>query len=318
MGSQVNGVFEGGGAKGIAYVGALQAAEDAGLEFRGVAGSSAGAITATLVACGYRSARITELMDGALKAFGSPLRAALSVHRRSLLSSRRLRVWLVEALAEKLGPPPNGEDWTFAALADRTGRSLYVVTTDLAERQPLVFSPITTPDAAVADAVLASCAIPVAFPAQRMRIEDDVHRLADGGVWANYPHFVFTDEDFRDYHGLRNEEPPLRTVGFVLDEVDLDEAQLAQRDRAARDVDRQLGEERDDRLARQRTTRAEHGRPRSDDRGGARRELGVVGGLLTSPLVLIGAVAAPLIGLLVAQHQLPVGVRRPGVLRGQG
>ena len=284
MDLEVNGVFEGGGAKGIAYVGALRATEDAGLVFRAVAGSSAGAITATLVACGCRSDAIEDHMRAGLASFGGPVRAAFSFHRRSLLSSRRLRAWLVSVLAERLGPPPPGiGDWTFAALTARTGVSLYVVTTDLAERQPLVFSPATTPQATVVDAVLASCAIPVAFPAQRMRIGDEVHRLADGGVWANYPAFVFTDGDFRAYHELPREEAERRTVGFVLDERPLDD--------------------RDDRRRLQNSARHEPGRPRGDDRGGARRELGVLGGLLTSPLALLTFVAAPLISLVLVERQ---------------
>src|SRR5687768_14936004 len=47
---QWNGVFQGGGAKGVAYVGALRAVQEAGCWFRAVAGSSAGAITACMIA----------------------------------------------------------------------------------------------------------------------------------------------------------------------------------------------------------------------------------------------------------------------------
>jgi NTE family protein len=48
------GIFEGGGAKGLAHAGALKAAEDR-FEFIGVAGTSAGAIVAALIAAGYRA-----------------------------------------------------------------------------------------------------------------------------------------------------------------------------------------------------------------------------------------------------------------------
>lgn len=54
------GIFEGGGAKGLAHVGALKAAELNDVRFIGVAGSSAGAIVAALVAAGYTS---SELFD---------------------------------------------------------------------------------------------------------------------------------------------------------------------------------------------------------------------------------------------------------------
>jgi NTE family protein len=49
-------VFEGGGAKGLVFVGAIQALEAAGHEVDRIIGTSAGAITATLLAAGYDSA----------------------------------------------------------------------------------------------------------------------------------------------------------------------------------------------------------------------------------------------------------------------
>lgn len=51
-------VFEGGGAKGVAYVGALRAIEDRKLRIAAVAGASAGAITATLIACRFSAERV--------------------------------------------------------------------------------------------------------------------------------------------------------------------------------------------------------------------------------------------------------------------
>ena len=46
-------VFEGGGAKGSAFVGALRALAEKGHKHRRLIGTSAGAITATLLAAGY-------------------------------------------------------------------------------------------------------------------------------------------------------------------------------------------------------------------------------------------------------------------------
>jgi NTE family protein len=55
-------IFQGGGAKGMSHVGALAAAEKQGFWFYGVAGTSAGAIMAALVAAGYTA---RELFDPA-------------------------------------------------------------------------------------------------------------------------------------------------------------------------------------------------------------------------------------------------------------
>ncbi len=52
---EYDGVFEGGGAKGLAFVGALRFMEQQGMWFRRVAGTSAGAITAAFIAAGYKA-----------------------------------------------------------------------------------------------------------------------------------------------------------------------------------------------------------------------------------------------------------------------
>jgi NTE family protein len=56
------GIFEGGGAKGVALVGALKAIEDAGIELVGWGGTSAGAIVAALAAAGWGADALRELM----------------------------------------------------------------------------------------------------------------------------------------------------------------------------------------------------------------------------------------------------------------
>ena len=144
---------------------------------------------------------------------------ALAVGRRSLLNSKGLRRWVAEAVADRARPGWDRSepvpDVTFAELERVSEVDLFVVTMDLATRQPLVLCAALTPEMTIADAVVASSAIPVAFPAARLVIEDEVHRVVDGGTWANYPLFVFHDKDFRDFHDL----PPthLPTIGFVLD-----------------------------------------------------------------------------------------------------
>jgi hypothetical protein len=55
LGIECYGIFEGGEAKGLAHVGALRACEDRKIHFKGVAGTSAGAIIVGLIAVGYRA-----------------------------------------------------------------------------------------------------------------------------------------------------------------------------------------------------------------------------------------------------------------------
>src|SRR5918998_4402728 len=55
-------VFEGGGVKGIALVGAFSVLEEQGYEPQNMAGASAGAIVATLIAAGYTAAELREII----------------------------------------------------------------------------------------------------------------------------------------------------------------------------------------------------------------------------------------------------------------
>ncbi|HKA11992.1 MAG TPA: patatin-like phospholipase family protein [Candidatus Dormibacteraeota bacterium] len=64
MTKQLDGVFEGGGVRGIGLVGALSVIEEAGYEFVNLAGTSAGAIVSTLIAAGYKAAEIRAIIDG--------------------------------------------------------------------------------------------------------------------------------------------------------------------------------------------------------------------------------------------------------------
>lgn len=56
-------VFEGGGVKGIGLVGAVAVAEEKGYQWANVAGTSAGAIVAGLLAAGYSAAEMKEVME---------------------------------------------------------------------------------------------------------------------------------------------------------------------------------------------------------------------------------------------------------------
>jgi len=56
-------VFEGGGVKGIGLVGAVAVAEEKGYKWENIAGTSAGAIVAALLAAGYNSAELKSVMQ---------------------------------------------------------------------------------------------------------------------------------------------------------------------------------------------------------------------------------------------------------------
>ncbi|MGV2794479.1 phospholipase, partial [Clostridium perfringens] len=55
---EADAVFEGGGVKGIAFVGGIEVMESKGYVWKRLAGTSAGSIVAALLACDYRSSEI--------------------------------------------------------------------------------------------------------------------------------------------------------------------------------------------------------------------------------------------------------------------
>jgi predicted acylesterase/phospholipase RssA len=103
--------------------------------------------------------------------------------------------WLEDMIATQC--EGNGRA-TFAEFSARGYRELHVVTSNLSTRTVEIFSNATTPDVAVADAVLMSSLIPLYFESLRF----DGTRFgagdfyADGGILLNYPINHFDDPSY--------------------------------------------------------------------------------------------------------------------------
>src|SRR5882762_3202576 len=107
----VDAVFEGGGVKGIGLVGALSVVEENGYGWGNLAGTSAGAIVASLVAAGYTADELKTLVGGLdynkfkqetkldRIPFLGPLLNLLI--KRGVYSGDYLETWITEALAAK-------------------------------------------------------------------------------------------------------------------------------------------------------------------------------------------------------------------------
>lgn len=193
--------FEGGGILGLAYLGVLRWLERLGVlgQVEGAAGSSAGALTALLVALRLPLSRIEAIVEEtpwrAFPANPSPWRFLRSV---GLCSHDKAREWIVGRLAEAGLSPAT----TFAELAGATGVRLWVpVTLEApAPARAYIYSPETTPDATVADVVLASMSVPFLWPAVQLA---GGRRGSDGGLSINHPLDVFRDRPDDEVLGVR-------------------------------------------------------------------------------------------------------------------
>jgi NTE family protein len=115
-------VFEGGGVKGLAFCGALKVLEERGIitDVKGLAGSSAGAITAGLLACGYTSDEIldalkpkdfNEFKDDDFGIFRDVKRLMTEF---GFYAGKEFHRWYGELLAKRAGHP----DVTFGEIFD--------------------------------------------------------------------------------------------------------------------------------------------------------------------------------------------------------
>lgn len=201
------GVFEGGGCRGAAHVGAYEAALRCGINFSEVAGTSAGSIVAALVAAGASPEYLLETVAylkfesllskpkgriatpwqtrwvGPLLR-GSKRQLGKIVQKGSAHSSERIQQWVDDRLAELL--PDAARPVMFKDLH----LPAWIVATDLSGRRAKIWSTRHTPDASVSFAVRCSCSIPIFFEP----VEAGLDLYVDGGMLSNLPAFVFAEE----------------------------------------------------------------------------------------------------------------------------
>lgn len=153
--------LSGGGVKGFAHIGAIQALEKHGFSIQGIAGTSAGGLVGTLYAAGISpdemKARLRDINQANLFSH---------VHGEgpALFGFARVEAILFEILGER----------SF----DDLRIPLAVTATDLNSGLPVVIR-----QGRLIDAVLATSAVPGIFPARQL----DGRRLVDGGIMNPVP-----------------------------------------------------------------------------------------------------------------------------------
>lgn len=221
---KADGVFEGGGVKGIGLVGAVAKAEELGYQFENVAGTSAGAIVAALVAAGYNAQEMKEILQllnyenfkdpgklNILPLVGPVLRL---VFKKGLYLGEFIEAWLKEMLAEK-GVHTFGdlviEDYQDSP---KYRYKLRVIASDITSGEMLVLPQdisrfdLQPDDLEVARAVRMSACIPFFFEPVQLKAPGKVtNYIVDGGVLSNYPIWLFDEE---------HDAPAWPTFGFKL------------------------------------------------------------------------------------------------------
>eukprot|EP01111_Echinosteliopsis_oligospora_P007661 TRINITY_DN22918_c0_g1_i1.p1 TRINITY_DN22918_c0_g1~~TRINITY_DN22918_c0_g1_i1.p1 ORF type:complete len:211 (-),score=53.93 TRINITY_DN22918_c0_g1_i1:735-1367(-) len=146
-------VFRGGGIKGLAYCGALDVLHSLGAlhNIQRYAGSSAGAITAALLAVGYT----TKELEGILritnfKVFKDTDSTIVNPFKTfGMYKGKVFLDWMGDLLKNKTGNP----DITFKQVKDEYKKELVVVGTCLTHLEAHYFSPYSDPNVSVRHAV---------------------------------------------------------------------------------------------------------------------------------------------------------------------
>lgn len=223
-------MLSGGGAWGLYHLGVVRALRDQALLPSVICGSSMGAIIASGV-CVRRDADLDAMYDDpqtihrVAVRLSSPVRA---VRDRAALS--------IDQLREHVETNVGGD--TFREAFERTGRVLNVsVSPTRARQKPRVLSHLTAPDVLVADATVASCAIPGLFPpvALRQRLPNgqtapyaETERWVDGSLRGDLPlrqmgrvhnvnHFVVSQANpfVLPFVARHKQDPATRAARFV-------------------------------------------------------------------------------------------------------
>jgi NTE family protein len=220
---KADGVFEGGGVKGIGFAGALAVAEQRSVEWQNLAGTSAGAIVAALVAAGYKAGELHDVLSALdYRRFKDPTpvdaiplagKVVSLVTQKGIYQGDYFHDWLAGLLKAK-GITTFGDLVMPGETEARYRFKLNVVASDITLGKLLVLPGDIVDyggkpeDLNVADAVRMSMSIPFFYEPVMLKNLKTGHNsyIVDGGILSNYPVWLF------DSAGA----PSWPTIGFKL------------------------------------------------------------------------------------------------------
>lgn len=200
---KVDGVFEGGGIKGIGLIGAVCCLEDKGYEWHRCAGTSAGSIIASLLAAGYAGKELKDIMmDYDCRNYLDKYKIeSLSFIKKSTSLFKNKGIYsgnpvedFVRDLLEKKGKSKfkdvsvNGKSNLKIIASDITKKNMLILPDDISKYgiDPMEFE--------IAKAVRMSIGIPLYFRPVKLSYSKGYSFIVDGGLLSNFPVWIFDVE----------------------------------------------------------------------------------------------------------------------------
>jgi NTE family protein len=206
-------IFEGGGVKGLAFCGAIKELERCGItrNLRQYGGSSAGAITATLMAIGLTADEIYNISMGIDyetfldDKFGYIRDSYKLLTDYGICSGKCFYDTMGTIIKNKTGDA----DYTFGQLYAEKDKILAITGTDLTNMVTQYYHHKVCPNMPIREAIRISMSIPYLF----VPMEADECFLVDGGTINNYPIKMFDGNVI----GESQLAPPnIKTIGLKI------------------------------------------------------------------------------------------------------
>jgi NTE family protein len=206
---QADVVLEGGGVRGIGHVGALSVAEEKGYQWVNIAGTSAGAFVAAMLAAGYKASEMYDIMknevqfsrfshdpglDGLM-----PIEVLHMLQRGGIHTGNFIETFIRQKLSAK-GIVKFG-DLVLKSQEPKNSNFRYrlmVIASDISSGlmlrlpQDMLLFGLDPDDLDIAQAVRMSASIPFFFmPIQKKHQDGGSSLIVDGGLLSNFPVYLF-------------------------------------------------------------------------------------------------------------------------------
>ena len=186
---EINLILQGGGVKGLAYIGALRAFENYGYKIKNISGTSIGAVIGCLVIAGYNSYELEEIVNNLdYKVFMNKNNIIDAINNKGIFSTKYLEQYLENLLIMK-------NIRVFKDVKVGNNYKVMFITTSIKYKRIFVLpydltllniNPDTFP---IAKGAIMSCSIPFFY--EPYKILNDY--FYDGGVSDNLPSWCFNN-----------------------------------------------------------------------------------------------------------------------------